>query len=128
MSRANDGTEKRGKDKARESRLRKEKRGSGQIPLGYTDLSSGTIDRLVLVVTACGGAVQFGLTRDYGAAMLKLYYHGESETIYYRPSDDIQSEIEEWIEHFTKIWTEEDDPTKLPPPDLADATLRRLGV
>lgn len=128
MSRANDGTESRNKRKEKSNALRREKRGTGQQPLGFTEADPLLIDRLVQVVCACGGAVQFGLTRDYGAAVLKLYYQGDSETVYLRPSDDPDEEIEGWIEHFTQLWKDQDDPAKLPPPDLADATLRRLGA
>lgn len=128
MSRANDGTEKRNKSREKSNALRRERRGTGQEPLGFTELPPEAIDKLIHVVLACGGAVQFGLTRDYGAAMVRFYLNGESETVYYRPSDDIEGEFDEWVTHFTRIWQEQTDPSRLPPPGLADAVLRRLGV
>jgi hypothetical protein len=62
-----------------------------------------SLSKLVRMVTSRGGAIRFGYTRDGGAYAVGLYYGGESDTEYVRPSEDLEEKITEWIALYEEL-------------------------
>lgn len=71
--------------------------------LGWRSAMPEKILSLIDASTSRGGAVRFGFTRDGGAFACGLYYGGQSDTKYCRPSEDINTFIEECIGYFLDL-------------------------
>lgn len=71
---------------------RRGKRGSGQ-PIDWSSVTSDVIAGLVIAVTSQGGAVRFGLSRDGTALAVGILGDGEPYTEWFRPSDDVESDL-----------------------------------
>jgi len=52
---------------------------------------------VVTAITALGGAVTFGLSRDMGAHSLTLLLDGDRQTLWYNGGADLDSELESVI-------------------------------
>jgi len=58
--------------------------------------------RLVCAVSAVGGAVRFGYTRDGGAYSIGIYLGENSKTYYCNEAGGIDDELKELAEYFEK--------------------------
>lgn len=58
---------------------------------------------VITAVTARGGAVTFGLSRDQGAHMLTLLLDGERETLWFNGDADLDLELEKVYQLFNTL-------------------------
>lgn len=58
---------------------------------GTTDAER--LQRLIGLITGRGGAVRFGYSRDGGAGSIGVYYGDSRDTLYIRPSDDLEDTL-----------------------------------
>lgn len=74
------------------------------VPAGranYTELDSGRVLRAIEIISANGGAIRFGKTRDGGAFAIGVYGDGgEPYTDYLRPTDDVTEYLETLVDAF----------------------------
>lgn len=70
-------------------------------PADWSLASAELIVKLVVYVTACGGAVRFGYTSDGGAYAVGFYGDGDPYTEYIRPTEDIDEVLKTFIEGWT---------------------------
>lgn len=71
--------------------------GIGQVA-DWTAVNPKICMGLVAVTASMGGAVRFGYTRDGGAYSVGLYLDDDRETFYFRPSDDIDQDIQQLVD------------------------------
>lgn len=77
--------------------------GSSSGGVGAADwaaASATVLGELIQSVTAKGGAIRFGFTRDGGAYSVGFYYGDDRTTEYCRPSEDLDEFLEKWIEFY----------------------------
>lgn len=55
----------------------------------YGSVEPKVLVDVIQIVSAKGGAIRFGYTRDGGAYAIGIYYDGEHETTYLRPDEDL---------------------------------------
>ncbi len=67
--------------------------GSGQGGASWGDCDSGLLQAVVDGITALGGAVTFGLSRDLGAHSLTLMLDGERQPLWYNGDADLDDEL-----------------------------------
>lgn len=85
----------RDKNEARKGRLSKLGRSSKVSQVAdYSGIDSTAMQRLVAVVASRSGAVRYGYTRDGGAYAVGIYLEGESETLYFKPTEDVSAELD----------------------------------
>jgi hypothetical protein len=69
----------------------------------WAEVNPALLARLIVAVTSRGGAVRFGYTRDGGAYSIGLYYGAENNTQYVRPGQDLEGEIERYVQTYEDI-------------------------
>jgi hypothetical protein len=57
-----------------------------------------TIINLISATVSLNGAIRFGYTRDGGAYSVGIYLDDDHETFYFKPSDDIDSDLDSLAE------------------------------
>lgn len=67
-------------------------------PADWKSVDPDLMCGLVAVFTAHGGVISFGYTRDGGAYRIGYFADGQSDTVYIRPTEDIDAELEAEIE------------------------------
>ncbi len=67
-------------------------RGSGKADWGACD--SARIQAVLVGITAMGGAVTFGLSRDLGAHSLTLMLDGQRTTMWFNGNADLDEELD----------------------------------
>lgn len=96
-----------GRDKAERSKPGQPKRGflSGQMDTGSTSfdwgsVNGGRLSEIVQLVTARGGAIRLGYSRDGNAGSVGVYYGDERDTLYIRPNGDVEETFRIIQEYF----------------------------
>ena len=84
--------------KALERRKERRKNRGNSEPADWDSVIPIKVLRLIGVVTALGGTITFGYTRDGGAYYLNYYVDGESEKIYIRPTEGIEQRLDDEYE------------------------------
>jgi len=69
-------------------------------PADWGTVTPEVIHTLVASVTAIGGAVRFGYSRDGGAYSIGILGDGEPYTEYFRPNDDIDARLLQMASEF----------------------------
>lgn len=64
----------------------------------WASVAPDTILDLISAITAAHGAVRFGYSRDGGAYSLGIYLDDESETLYFKPYEDVTAKLRELTE------------------------------
>lgn len=93
-----EGTKKHEKSKRRGStnngrRLDTFRKGVGSVEASWGDCDAGLLQVVVVGITALGGAVTFGLSRDRGAHSATLMLDGERETIWVNRDADLDDAL-----------------------------------
>lgn len=88
--RRDETTENERKDARRAKR--RAKRGQKETA-DWAGVDKTKLCELIELVTADGGTITFGYTRDGGAYYVNYYIDGESEKYYIRPTED----VDEWL-------------------------------
>lgn len=95
------------KNLSEEDRLNGKRRHHYYAPAGsanYTNIDGGRVMRAIEIITANGGAIRLGKTRDGGAFAIGVYGDGdEPYTDYLRPTDDVLGYLEELAESFHQL-------------------------
>lgn len=79
---------------------RRQHRGRGTVQADWTSVDAEAIKAAIGSLTASGGAIRFGYTRDGGAYAVGILGDGEPYTDYLRPSDDVEGYLQELAEDF----------------------------
>jgi len=74
-------------------------RGTGQTP-EWDNADPKLVLRVICLVTALGGAVQFGLTREQDQYSLRIWGDGEALPLYLRPTEDVNL----WLEGIAEMF------------------------
>ena len=93
-----------GHDKNRPESQLARKLGSRKEPgmvADYGSVDSKNLQRCIAAIAKVGGALRFGYTRDGGAYAVGVYYSGETETVYIKPSEDFDAVLSTVIENLT---------------------------
>lgn len=98
---ANSKPVKRGK--SRLGSLRNPTGDTGANSADWTSADGKLVIELISSVTALGGAVRFGYTRDGGAYSLGIYLDDDSETFYFPPSVDVDENLAIFVERLKAI-------------------------
>lgn len=97
------------KNLSEEDRLNGKRRHHFYAPAGaadYKELDAGRVMRAIEIVTANGGAIRLGKTRDGGAFAIGVYGDSpEPYTDYLRPTDDVVRYLEELAEAMHQLPT-----------------------
>lgn len=83
-----------------ESNAKRRRHRGNQIPADWTGVSSDSLREAIGAVTASGGAIRFGYTRDGGAYAIGILGDGDPYTEYLRPSDDVEGYLRDLAEDF----------------------------
>lgn len=67
--------------------------GNGQA--NYATATPGWLAAVIVAVTAQGGAIRFGYSRDGGVYAIGVYFEGEQEKFYVKQSEGIDQWCEE---------------------------------
>lgn len=86
------------------SRSRRRKARGNADPASWTVADAELIKAAIVAVTANGGAVRFGYTKQGGAFAMGFLGDGEPYTDYVRPTDD----VDEYLKGICIAWAEED--------------------
>ena len=63
-------------------------------------IDQAIISALIAAISSGGGMVTFGYSRDGGAYYIGLFDNGERDTMYLRPSEDVEGELRNLAEDF----------------------------
>lgn len=74
---------------------RRRRQGESSVPADWGTANPLTLQALIANVTAQGGAVRFGYSRDGGAYSLGILGDGEPYTEWIRPSEDLNGVLDE---------------------------------
>lgn len=69
-------------------------RGGGQGSADWGGCDPSRIQAVMVGITAMGGAVTFGLSRDAGAHSLTLLLDGQRQTLWFNGDADLNEELE----------------------------------
>ena len=61
------------------------------------------LQKAIAAVTAAGGAIRFGYTRDGGAYAVGLYMSNDHFTEYLRPADDLDGYLRDLADSFSTV-------------------------
>ena len=78
---------------------RRKNRGNGETA-DWISATSALIAELIGTVSYLKGTITFGYTRDGGAYFISYYFGEESERVYCRPAEGIDSFLEDEIASF----------------------------
>lgn len=81
-------------------RIRRQKRGTDVAEAEYLEADAGLLQQAITAVTKRGCAIQFGLTRDAGAYVIRIVGDGEPYNEYIRPTEDIDLHLQGLISDF----------------------------
>ena len=76
------------------SRLEAFTRGKAPGSAGWGDCDPGRLQAVVVAITALGGAITFGLSRDKGAHSLTLLLDDARQTMWYNGDADLDAELQ----------------------------------
>ena len=65
----------------------------------WSGVNGSILLNAIATISARGGALRFGYTRDGGAYALGIYLDGEHETVYLRPDEDIDHYLADFAEN-----------------------------
>lgn len=85
------------------SRLLSGNTDSGSTVADWSSVADKSIIRIISALTNAGGAVRFGYSRDGGAYSLGIYLGDDSETLYFKPYEDVGAKLEELAERVTAL-------------------------
>lgn len=91
---------KREEQKPEQKRIRNRNRGEGIAGADWGEADSGLIAQAITEVTKHKCAIQFGLTRDDGAFVIRIVGDGEPYNEFVRPTEDIDLYLTGLIEDF----------------------------
>ncbi len=77
-----------------ERRKQRKKNRGNDVTTDWEQVDSTLIVRLIATVANIKGTTTFGYTRDGGAYYINYYVNGESDKVYIRPTEDVDSAIE----------------------------------
>lgn len=80
--------------KAQENKVRRFTDNRGGTSADWETVDAMVLTRAIAAVSAMGGAIRLGYTRDGGAYALGIYGDGEPFTVYVSPKEDINAELE----------------------------------
>lgn len=78
-----------------DNRLAAFARKDSSVSADWGDCSPDKIQAVVAGITRLGGAVTFGLSRDFGAHSLTLMLDSKRQTLWYNPDVDLNEKLEE---------------------------------
>lgn len=81
---------------------RRRRAGGVGTPADWAGVEAALLLEAVAAVTATGGAIRFGYTRDMGAYAIGFYEDGDSQTEYVPPSEDMSLWLRGVIEDYGK--------------------------
>ncbi len=116
MGQSTNGRNPKSKPAARVSSIadrlaeRRAGRGKGADTADWVSVDANIIQRAIGSVSAAGGAIQFGYTRDGGAYSVNVYIGGELLKDYIRPSEDVERYLEELSEDIGSIASDHRQP------------------
>lgn len=84
-------------------RIRNRNRGAAESA-DWGSASAEQILRTIRAITACGCAVQFGYTQDYGSYRLRVVGDGDPYDEYIRPTEDVDTALEGIALDFEDYW------------------------
>jgi len=79
---------------------RRENRGNSE-PADWDGVDPAIVLRLIATIANLKGTITFGYTKDGGAYYVNYYVGGESDRVYIRPTEDVDSAIEAEIESWS---------------------------
>lgn len=91
-----------------ESRASRRKQRGHIEPASWLSADAELLRQTIVAVTAEGGAVRFGYTKQGGAFAIGFLGDGEPYTDYVRPTDDIDQYLKDTI----LAWSDDDQPKK----------------
>ena len=84
------------------ARIRRTSRGTDIAEADYLETDEGLLQQAIHAVTKRGCAIQFGLTRDGGAYVVRIVGDGETPyNEYIRPTENIDLHLRGLIEDFS---------------------------
>jgi hypothetical protein len=79
---------------------RKDNRGDSESA-DWDGIDPAIVLRLIATIANLAGTITFGYTKDGGAYYINYYVGGESDRVYIRPTEDVDSTIEAEIESWS---------------------------
>lgn len=64
--------------------------GNGANSFDWISVDTGRLQEIIGIVTARGGAIRLGYSRDGSAGSIGLYYGDNRDTLYIRPNGDVE--------------------------------------
>jgi hypothetical protein len=95
--------EARKEDAKEQRRIRNRNRGTGIDGADWGEADAGLIAQAIAAITKAKCAVQFGLTRDGGAYVIRIVGDGEPYNEFCRPTEDIDLYLRGLIEDFESV-------------------------
>lgn len=80
--------------KSAENKARRFTNDRGSEPADWDMVDMAVLRSAIAAVSAMGGAIRLGYTRDGGAYAIGIYGDGEPFTVYVSPKEDINAELE----------------------------------
>lgn len=88
----------KGESKKFELKLNRAKREVDASKADWGGADPAKVLDVIQIISSKGGAIRFGYTRDGGAYAIGLYMGGQGDTIYVRPSEDIDRYLSDLAE------------------------------
>ena len=96
-----------GKDRAETRKFKLElNRAKREADTGKADWALANPEKIldvIQIISSKGGAIRFGYTRDGGAYAIGLYMGGQGDTVYVRPSEDIDRYLSDLAEDLHEL-------------------------
>lgn len=90
----------REENEEKQRRIRRTNRGTGIEGADWGEAKADLIQQAITLITKVGCAVQFGLTKDQGAYVIRIVGDGEPYNEFIRPTEDIDLYLTGVIEDF----------------------------